>query len=308
MEEGGFVERRSLRDRRGVRARPTGRWSWRRVLGTGIVLFLVAAVALLATGNPNLYPTVSFVGSFLVPIVFVAFLYDHQHWTTLSFESLVRAFVLGGVLGVLGASILEPLLLPRFLGAGGGMGFGAGVVVGLIEEGCKLVAVVLVARGMRHTGALDGLLVGASVGMGFAALESSGYAFTVLLATRGDVQASLVETVLRGFLSPFGHGVWTAIAGCVLFRASAPDRFRWSAPVWLAFGFVVLLHAAWDGLTINPFLLPFGVPVSGSMVAVAAIGIVALAVLFRSASAWQWALERKGELPMPSGDDAPTEA
>lgn len=279
---------------------PLDRMSWRRVLVTGVVLFVATTAVMFATGNPNLYPTVILIGSFLVPLVFVAYLYDHQHWTTLTFEAMTRAFVLGGLLGVLGASVLEPIVVPSLTDTSNGLTFSAAVVVALTEEAAKLLAVVLVARRMRHTGALDGLLLGAAVGMGFAALESTGYAFTVLMATGGDVPASLVETVARALLAPFGHGVWTAILGAVLFRTSAATAFRIRPPLIVASVFVVALHAAWDGLPSRVIVtLPFGVGLSVAMIAISALGLVVLTVVFRWAGRQQRQLEAEGALPPP---------
>ena len=282
---------------------PLDRMSWRRVLATGVVLFVATTAVMFATGNPNLYPTVILIGSFLVPLVFVAYLYDHQHWTTLTFEAMTRAFVLGGVLGVLGASVLEPIVVPSLTDTTNGLTFSAAVVVAIIEEAAKLLAVIVVARRMRHTGALDGLLLGAAVGMGFAALESTGYAFTVLMATGGDVPASLVETVARALLAPFGHGVWTAILGAVLFRTSSASGFRIRPPLIVAFAFVVALHAAWDGLPSRIVVtLPFGVGLSVAMIAISALGLVVLAVVFRWAGRQQRRLEAEGALPPPVTD------
>ena len=50
---------------------------WLRALLIGLGLFVVTTIVMLLTGNPNLYPTVILIGNFLVPVVFVAFLYDH---------------------------------------------------------------------------------------------------------------------------------------------------------------------------------------------------------------------------------------
>ena len=92
---------------------PRGGRGWLQVLLTGIVLFVAATLIMFLTGNPNLYPTVILVGNFLVPVAFVAFLYDHQHLSALTPETIAKSFCLGGILGVLGASVLEALLIPR---------------------------------------------------------------------------------------------------------------------------------------------------------------------------------------------------
>src|SRR6266487_5860947 len=76
---------------------------WLRALLIGLGLFIATTVVLFVTGNPNLYPTVILIGNFLVPVVFVAFLYDHQHISSLSLDTVATSFCIGGILGVLGA-------------------------------------------------------------------------------------------------------------------------------------------------------------------------------------------------------------
>jgi RsiW-degrading membrane proteinase PrsW (M82 family) len=269
----------------GFQAPRRGR-GWLHVLWVGFVLFLVTALVLLLTGNPNLFPTVILIGNFLIPVVFVVFLYDHQHLSSLSPEIITKSFIVGGVLGVLGASVLEGLLLPLISGSGSdqGLSLTGGLGVGLIEEGCKILAVMFLARRMKHTEAIDGLLLGAAVGMGFAALESTGYAFTTFLVSKGHVGASLFTTVLRGLFAPFGHGVWTAILSAVLFRQSTPNRFRITGLVLLTYLFVSLLHGLWDGLPNTVYLIvPPGIPIPLISLVIGLIGIVVLTVQYRRA-------------------------
>ena len=85
-----------------------------------------------------------------------------------------RCFVTGGVLGVLGASLLESYLLKP--------GIFQYIRVGFIEEFVKLAALAWCARSLRVHTARDGALLGATVGFSFAALESAGYAFNALFA------------------------------------------------------------------------------------------------------------------------------
>ena len=259
--------------------------TWLHTLWVGFLLFVAATVILFVTGNPNLYPTVILIGNFLVPVVFVAFLYDHQHLSQLTPETIGRSFGVGGILGVLGASVLETLLIHAPSNANQGLSLGSAFGVGLIEEGCKIAAVMFIARRMRHTESIDGLLLGAAVGMGFAALESTGYAFTAFI-TQGHASASIISTVLRGLLAPFGHGVWTAILGAVLFRQSGPKHFRITGLVLVTYLFVSLLHGLWDGLPLVFFLtivIPPGIPISVATVLLSIIGIVVLIVMYRRA-------------------------
>jgi len=264
-------------------ARRTRR-EWLHVLLAGLGLFVVTTVVMFVTGNPNLYPTVIMLGNFLVPVVFVLYLYDHQHLSSLAPEMLARSFLIGGLLGVLGASVLEPLLIPPPDNPSQGLTIPSAMLIGLIEEGCKIAAVMWVARRLRHNSAMDGLLLGAAVGMGFAALESTGYAFTAFVASRGEVTASLAVTVLRGLFAPFGHGVWTGILGAVLFRESRPHRFRITGAVILAYIFVSLLHGLWDGLPHTMFLvIPPGIPISMPSLVLSLLDIGVLAALYRQA-------------------------
>src|SRR5436309_7288002 len=121
---------------------PRGGRGWLHVLLTGIVLFILATVVMFLTENPNLYPTVILIGNFLVPVVFVAFLYDHQHLSRLTPETIAKSFCLGGILCVLGASVLEALLIPALANPNHGLSLGSALLVGLIEEGSKIVAVM----------------------------------------------------------------------------------------------------------------------------------------------------------------------
>jgi hypothetical protein len=93
-------------------------------------------------------------------------------------------------------------------------------------------------------------VLGAAVGFGFAALESAGYAFTALFGSSGLSLLNLVETeALRGILTPFGHGLWTAILGGALFATAARSRrgrprLRGSLVGWYLL--MAMLHALWD--------------------------------------------------------------
>jgi RsiW-degrading membrane proteinase PrsW (M82 family) len=266
-------------------------WLWTLLTGSG--LFVAGSLLLLVTRNPNLFPTVVLIGNFLVPVVFVMFLYEHRHLSNLTPRTMLRSFTIGGALGLLGASLLEPLLLPPSPGFGRLSAPGA-VLVGLIEEGSKIAAVLILARRARQRTEMDGLLLGAAVGMGFAALESTGYAFTTLLASGGHIGAAVRETVIRGLLAPFEHGVWTGILAAVTFREAKGGRFRITPSVTLAFTFVVLLHALWDSLAgVFVVVIPPGIPVPLSIVVLGALGLSVFVAVFEQARRAQEARLRR---------------
>ena len=217
------------------------RRTWLRMFLTGLVLWLLTVVVTFVTGNPNLVPTLVLLGSFLVPVTFVVWAFGRRHSGEVTAELLFSTFVTGGVLGVLAASLLESYLLHPsawlFLG------------VGLIEEAVKLLALAFLTRRLAHKYAKDGMILGAAVGFGFAAFESAGYAFTALFTEHGLSLMQVVQTeLLRGLVTPIGHGLWTAILGGVLFSASGRSHFALTARLLFSYVGVSVLHALWDSM------------------------------------------------------------
>jgi uncharacterized membrane protein len=90
-------------------SRPVRR-PWLHVLVVGLVLWAAATAVTVITSNTTLLPTVILLGSFLVPVVFVVWAYGRRS-ERLDEHMFFRCFVTGGVLGVLGASLLESYLL-----------------------------------------------------------------------------------------------------------------------------------------------------------------------------------------------------
>jgi len=98
-----------------------------------------------------------------------------------------------------------------------------------------------------------------------------------------------VETVIRGLLAPFGHGVWTGVLGAILFRdSSKSNHFRITLPVILTYIGVSVIHGLWDGLPQTVFfVIPPGIPISVTILILSVIGISLLAFVFKRAEARQ---------------------
>ncbi|MBM7802860.1 RsiW-degrading membrane proteinase PrsW (M82 family) [Curtobacterium luteum] len=233
-------------------------WWWKTLL-SGFLLWVVTIVVTVVTQNTNLVPTIILLGSFLVPFTVVLFVIERVTGT-ISTMQLVTAFFVGGILGVLGASLLEANLRQDAL---------LYIAVGFVEEFVKGVLLVVVAWRVRPKSARQGALLGATVGAGFAAFESAGYAFNAAITSRGIDLVSLLQTeVVRAILSPVGHVLWTAILGAVLFGAARGGvRLRWSWTVLVAYVGVSLLHGLWDSNSTLATLLAFvftGTPFSAA--------------------------------------------
>jgi RsiW-degrading membrane proteinase PrsW (M82 family) len=243
------------------------------VFGVGLLLWVLSAVVTYATGNPNLIPTLVLLGSFLVPVTFVMWAFERRGSGEITAELVFRTFFVGGVLGVLGASVLETYLLSPspwlFLG------------VGLIEEAVKLAALALLTRGLAVKSMRDGMILGAAVGFGFAAFESAGYSLVSLFTPQGMSLENLVTTqLLRGLLAPVGHGLWTAILGGVLFAWSTRTHFVLTGRLIAAYLGVSVLHALWDSTPL----------------------IAAVITLMLTGSSWQYELLLHGSIVAPTAE------
>jgi RsiW-degrading membrane proteinase PrsW (M82 family) len=264
-------------DRSILNIRPKRKLSWLKVLLIGLLLYIVGIAVLVATGNPTLFPTVVLLGSFMVPAAYVAFFYERRDLSDLTMSTTALGFFYGGVLGVFAASLLEPLFIHY-------LNLATVMEIGLIEEFVKILGILVIARRMRRDSELNGLILGAAAGMGFAALESTGYAFNAFLISGGSLSAAVIVTLIRGLLSPVGHGTWSAILAGVLFRESGPKHFRLNLKVVGAFLTVAVLHGLWDGLPdlITTFVSS-GVDVIIGQSIVAAIGLFILWRLWHEA-------------------------
>jgi RsiW-degrading membrane proteinase PrsW (M82 family) len=224
------------------------RWApaWWAVFLIGLVMWAAAFAVARLTRNVILLPTIVLLGSFLVPVTAVVWYLDHDPSPALSPRRILVAFIIAGTFGVLGASLLEYWLVS--------VGVLGSLEVGLIEEAVKGVFIVVVALGIRPFHVRDGMVLGATVGFGFAALESSGYALASLFVVQGgqlylSLTSVVVTELIRGVLSPFGHGMWSAILGGAIFAAAARHgRLRLSATVLVAYLAVSVLHGAFDSI------------------------------------------------------------
>lgn len=272
-----------------LQTRKTG--SWWRVLLIAFLFYILGLIILVFTDNPILFPTVVMLGSFMIPAAYVTFFYERRHLSKLTLPTIALGFLYGGLLGTFAASLLEPLLVSS-------LNFLSVFVVGFIEEFVKILGVLVIARRRGHDSELDGMILGAAAGMGFAALESTGYAFTAFLVSGGSLSMTVGVTLLRGLLSPLGHGTWTAILVGVLFRESKAGHFHINFKVIGAYLTVVILHGLWDGLpmVISNFTSS-GIDVFLGQTLVGAISLFVLWRMWREAVRLQ-TLESQQEEPL----------
>jgi RsiW-degrading membrane proteinase PrsW (M82 family) len=252
------------------------RQTWFKILLVGLVLFGITDAALFITNNPNLAPTVIVLGACLVPVTFVVYLYDRFQHMEMRLSSLATLFLLGGVLGVVVAAVLEwktlrSLSLPSLLGAG------------LVEESAKLLIPILILVRGKYRHEVDGLLIGVACGMGFATLETMGYSMRALIDANGNVGALDGTLLVRGLLSPLGHAAWTGYVCAVIWHERERGRHHlyFNRAILTALVVAVLLHTAWDA---------FGTITSRTSIELKAteyIGLFVVALISLALFAWR---------------------
>ena len=213
---------------------------WFRILLAGMVFFYVTWTIMIYTEDILYLPTVIMLGSFLIPVVFVYYVYE-THGSKIPIHILGIGFLIGGMLGTLAAGFLEYNVLVS-------LNFLPLLMVGLIEELAKLIFPLWVYLRKEYTSAAEGIFFGVASGMGFAALETMGYALISVIEPGGSIAALLDTLIIRGLLSPTNHAAWTGFFCSVLWS----QRKRSSGSPFLdlrvisAFITIVLLHTLWD--------------------------------------------------------------
>ena len=195
-------------------------------------------------------------GSFAVPIATLIFFFELNTPKNISFYNVIKYFLVGGC-----ASLVSTLFLFEFVTAISNQWIEA-MVIGVVEEVGKLVIVAFIIwRSKKSDYLLNGLLIGAAVGAGFAAFESAGYAFRQFIVNiqiqdgtfliGGAYEAMVDNIFLRAFLAPGGHVIWAAMAGYATILVNKKgSNFDFSffskGAFWKIFLIPIILHAVWD--------------------------------------------------------------
>ena len=222
-------------------------WFFARVLMFLGIGYLALVFGLNEFQNLNLVPGLLFLGTFAAPLAVVVLFFELNSPRNVSLHRLTVLFISGAVISLMTALVGFSVSNLNWLGASS---------AGIVEEMAKLATVLIIVRGVRHKYMLNGLLFGATVGAGFGAFESAGYAFRTLLASHSA--AAMIDNIqLRAILAPGMHVAWTAISAGALWRVKQDSKFKFqmlSDPrFYKAFCIPVVLHMIWNA----PIELPF---------------------------------------------------
>lgn len=219
-------------------------WLFSRIL----LGFLIAFVALLymaeTFNNSNAVPGLILVGAFAVPFSGLVFFFEADAFKDISLFEIVKVFFIGGIF-----SLIVTLFLYQFVTFSdnsqiyGVLTLKDSLSIGIVEELGKVLIVTYFISQLNAKHILDGLLIGAAVGAGFAAFETAGYIYNA-----GNQLVAVA--ILRGWSAIGGHLVWAAISGGALMVVKRDQPFKFSQLLdgrfLVFFALAVAMHAAWD--------------------------------------------------------------
>lgn len=215
-------------------------WLYSRIFAVLAITFVLLLVCTMLFQNALSIPGLVFIGAMMMPFSLLVLFWETNIARNISIFELVKMFFVGGVLSLVFTLTLYSIVPVGELDVAGA------ILVGIVEEMGKLVAVAIFVKRSNAKYILNGMLIGAAVGAGFAVFESAGYA----LIYSSDVAAVVESIILRGLLSAGGHLVWAAMSGAAVMFAKGSEDFTLSifkkTGFWKLFPVPIVLHSLWD--------------------------------------------------------------
>ena len=218
-------------------------WLWSRVLAGLGAAFLMSMICLETFLNPNTLPGIIVLGSFMVPVAVLVFFFELNTPKNISFYMVLKIFLVGGC-----ASLLFTLFLFE-IAPDTESAYVWAIIIGIVEEMGKAgIVYAFIQREKDAKYHINGMLIGAAVGAGFAAFESAGYALNYLLEYGYETMMDVI--FLRAVLAPGGHVVWAAMSGYAIMIAKNDGPLEASILLQKSFlkifAVPVIMHAIWD--------------------------------------------------------------
>ncbi len=237
-------------DVKSINPRNASTWVYFRIFVFFLVTYIATRIGYIYYGNLNFLPAMIILGAFAVPVTILIFFFEINLFKNIPFYKVIKYFILGGALSLLLAILYFDIITVEQLDYKGA------IMVGFIEEAAKAVIVALfLFKSKKSKYILNGLLIGAAVGAGFAAFETAGYILKFGL-TGGD--AAMLQVIkLRGFLAPGGHVAWAAIEGAALMYVKGFDKLNKSHLNDKRFLLVCLISVIGHGIWDMPINLPY---------------------------------------------------
>ena len=239
-----------------INPKNAGAWVYFKIFLFFLIAYIPTRIGFVTYGNSNFLPAMIMLGALAMPVTVLIFFFEINVFRNIPFYRVVEYFILGGSLSLITAILFFEIGLNTDIST-----YTGALMVGLIEEAAKATVVaVFLFRDKKCKYILNGLLIGAAVGAGFAAFETAGYILRYGLSSGLETMLGIIK--LRGFLAPGGHVAWAAIEGAALMFVKGFDRLdkkHLNDKRFLLICLIpIVLHGIWD----MPINLPFyGVPI-----------------------------------------------
>ena len=248
-----------------VNPKKASAWVYFKIFIFFIIAYIPTRIGYINYGNLNFLPAMIMLGAFAVPVTILIFFYEINLFRNIPFYKVIKYFILGGALSLILAILFFSLDINTDIST-----YSGALMVGLIEEVAKAAIVAFFLFKSKNSNyILNGLLIGAAVGAGFAAFETAGYILRYGLAG-GD--AVMLQTIkIRGFLAPGGHVAWAAIEGAALMYVKGFEKLDKKHLNDNRFLLICLIsvveHGIWDMPIEAPYyLVPIGLTVAAWLV------------------------------------------
>lgn len=203
--------------------------------------------------DPLLVALILILSSFLPPVIYMVWLRNSERFSKEPWSRVLTVFAFGAVFGVIIAVALT-LAIQMVLGSLVDRVYLFGwdqdvfmplllvvVIAPFVEEGAKGIGVYLAQ--FEITEPEDGLVYGASSGLGFAATENLAYGVWAYFL--GGIEASLILIALRSVSSALLHASASSVVGYGVGKSIVSEGRYGVLPFYLV---AVLMHAAFNGV------------------------------------------------------------
>ena len=236
-------------------------WVYFKIFIFFLIAYIPCRIGFINYGNDNFLPGLVMLGAFAMPVVVLIFFFEINLFRNIPFYKVIKYFILGGALSLIVAILFFSLEFNTDIRT-----YSGALMVGVIEETAKAAIVALfIFKSKNCNYILNGLLIGAAVGAGFAAFETAGY--ILRNGINNGLQTMLYVIKIRGFLAPGGHVAWAAIEGAALMFVKGfekIDKKHLNDKRFLLICLIpIVLHGIWD--------MPLNIPYAGTQIAVSII-------------------------------------
>ena len=236
-------------------------WVYFKIFIFFLIAYIPCRIGFINYGNDNFLPGLVMLGAFAMPVVVLIFFFEINLFRNIPFYKVIKYFILGGALSLIVAILFFSLEFNTDIRT-----YSGALMVGVIEEVAKAAIVAFfIFKSKNCKYILNGLLIGAAVGAGFAAFETAGY--ILRNGINNGLQTMLYVIKIRGFLAPGGHVAWAAIEGAALMFVKGfekIDKKHLNDKRFLLICLIpIVLHGIWD--------MPLNIPYCGTQIAVSII-------------------------------------